>query len=399
MSRSLIYLTFVVYLIPALLVLPREYYIGSFAAIVVVLAALTPYYIKLTMELSRGCRFSCKPDRVLAPIPVHIITVICVVYLLLRANDIVIFVTNLNHGTLMQYALDNALARYDGNIEGRQDTLAGRISTILYLSLGFLWGGVKRALKNNTTYYISIGLTIAISIFELTSLSRLPFLIFLVGFLTEFILRNNATINRMRVRQFATIGLGLSVVALFIFFLVGFGRVYSADNMLNVVASKLGSYTLAPHEAFAIWFDANGSLTGSSDFGFNTFTALYKVFGVEVQLGRWEPVLTTYGSTNIYTNLRDFVMDYGMVLTAAIVFIANLYLVVKSYSGVNLLSMLICRNIIFCAAFPFYSPFLHFNTFAAFLFSFLVDIFYAQRRRTTVKKGYKLACHPTSVSG
>ena len=285
---------------------------------------------------------------------------VLLMYLSIRSQLIAEVIIHLYAGDYASWALGSAIDRYESN---EDKGWAFKLGTILFLVYAFLLGAYGARRKAGYLYG-----ALALMIFvESSGLARAGVLLAITALLVELLIRKNKTLIDMRTVSYVKISLLVFLGLLAIFLFSAYFRVADKDDVLSILIDKAQSYTVAMYQALLIWMrdtDAYGS-----GLGYFTFTAIYKMMGVEVVQGFYAPVTTEYGVTNIYTSLRGFLSDFGMALTVAVFFMFGAILAYYSYVRMRFSGYMSVRAILYILIFNLYSPFLFTTVFAAFVIS------------------------------
>lgn len=195
---------------------------------------------------------------------------------------------------------------------------------------------------------------------EMMEGSRARALIGITILLTEYALSKNQVLLRMRFRSYLLSFMLFFIVAAFIFFIPQYARVYQYDNPIEIVLiDKLPSYTIAIYEALAVWIDQRNLF--SLDYGYNSFSGVLKLFGFTFQQGFYDFSQTSFGPTNIYTNMRSVLSDFGIIFSPIIYFFMGHLIGAASLKKAGLFSLLIVKISLIFILFPLYSPFIFAN--------------------------------------
>jgi len=275
-------------------------------------------------------------------------------------NDVV---NHLFSGEFMSYALNNAVQRYTNFADLSQQSILQRLGTICFLMSGSLAASVK---AERWPVHMLLFLMILV---ESASLARLGVLIVFVTYFVEFLIRHNVRLQKLSFIRLARMSIFVVVVLAAIFLFSAYGRVYDkGDNIHQILVMKLGVYTVAMYEALLLWMQTSSDQYGST-YGTGSFSGAFKIVGFEFNQGFYKPVDTTYGSTNIYTNIRGFLSDFGLVGSCVLMSICGFIVVLYSKKSMSFYSYNTVRLVITMLFFCLFSPFIHFNTLAAFLLS------------------------------
>lgn len=299
-------------------------------------------------------RFAVKPN---------VFYVVFLVYAFSKLGVISDIFTSLSSGEFMSYALNNAIQRYTDFEYSSQQSIFQRLGTICFLMSGSL------AASTQTKRLLIHALLFLMIMVESVNLARLGVLIVFVTYFVEYGIRHNVTLQELSYVKLArmTIFLVISLAAIFLF--SAYGRVSDKDDgILEILLMKLGVYTIAMYEALVLWMQTSSDQYGST-YGMGSFAGAFKLAGVEFEQGFYKTVDTIYGSTNIYTNVRGFLSDFGLLGSCILMWVFGFIVSFYSKKNMSFYSYNIVRLILTMLLFCLFSPFIHFNTFIAFLLS------------------------------
>jgi oligosaccharide repeat unit polymerase len=290
---------------------------------------------------------------------------IALIYFILRIDYLIEITTHILDGSLSEYTLSLVINRYAG--DESQISIIQKMSAALIVTYGSLlaWYESEGGLFNRFLLIFIVMLVV-----ESMSLARAGALLALSAFISDFVVRKNNSLCKYGGYEYFKKFFIIILLMLLIFYFSAYFRLSENDYTFSVLYEKTLTYSLASYEALLIWlvdFDLN-----ASTYGLATFTAIYKIFGYVAPQGFYSPIDTSYGLTNVYTNIRGLLSDFGMV--GALVIFSFMGLVIKycSMKEVGFLGFFILRNIIFFLIFLFISPFNFFSTFFGFQLSFLI---------------------------
>lgn len=282
-------------------------------------------------------------------------------YVLFRFGYIVDVLGHFLDGSYLDWALQNAIDRYEGYNE--KDYLF-KLGSIIFFMYSFLlpWSEIKSKFK-----YIIFVFMILI---ESSDLARAGVLLALSSFFVELYIKHNDYFSKLNACQYIKY-IFIVVLLLFLVFLFSaYGRLSENENMVELLIEKIAIYTLAMYQAFLLWFRSSIILGG--DLGFNSFTFIYKIIGVDVDQGFYKLIDTDFGSTNVYSVLRGLLADFGVVITTFFYFTAGFLINFYSKVRMNLISYFFVRFFCLMIVFLLISPFSFFTYFCGFLLSFFI---------------------------
>tara|TARA_X000000950_G_scaffold288894_1_gene408161 strand:+ start:12246 stop:13208 length:963 start_codon:yes stop_codon:yes gene_type:complete len=285
------------------------------------------------------------------------------IFLIAKASIILNAASSLISGEFVQFAYNNAINRYENFEEVSQVSLLERIGTIVFLMSGSLCASIQK--KKFLAHCLLLFMILVSSV----ELSRLGVLFVFVTYFIEFIIRNNKSLQLTSNFKLLKIGAQIMFGLLLIFIFSAYFRISSNhDDVIGILLLKLAVYTIAMYEAVLIWMSSNIE-SYFSTFGTQTFAGIYKILGLSFDQGFYASVDTRFGTTNIYTNLRGFFSDFGIIGTSFIFFIFGYILSWYSKNNMSFFSYFIVRLFLLMSIFMLYSPMIFFNIVVAFLFS------------------------------
>ena len=223
--------------------------------------------------------------------------------------------------------------------------LMGAVGLILSIKFRFSWALI----------------IVFISFIEMMEGTRARVLIGTVILLAEYIMARNSSLMRQNLRSYFISFLFLFIVAAIIFFIPQYARIYNTDNVIEIILfDKLPSYTLAMYEALSLWIRERDLFV--LDFGYNTFAGMFKFFGFTFQQGFYEFTHTNFGMTNIYTNMRNVLSDFGIIFSIFIYFFIGYMIGYASLKKVGFFHLMIVKLSLIFILFPINSPFIFANT-------------------------------------
>lgn len=300
------------------------------------------------------------------------IVLILVSYFIVRLPLLSDVVQKLLSGTYSSWALQNAINRYSGDVTS---SFYDKIAVILFICYGFLVGTIR---NNGYRLYwplIVFGLMILI---EMSGLARAGVLLAISAAASEHLIRNNYIYAKIKSSGLFLRAIGASAVLAAVFVFAAYMRVYSSSNPWETVAQKVPIYTIAMYEALLGWMHSVDNYQWS--FGYNTFTAFYKILGSDVRQGFYDVTPTGYGATNVYTTLRGVFDDFGLP-GAVIVYSGMGYLFMRyQKKALSPFSYLVLRLAVFFFIFVLYSPFIFSTCLAAFLLSYVILIRFSKKQ-------------------
>ena len=297
MSKSISWFILLFYLVPFTIVLEYQFILGYTQVLTIFLC----FFI--------GSAFFIKSDK-LVPVDINkkydsgisMMLFILSLYIFFRFSLISQVLENLLSGTFTQWALLNAVGRYQG---GDDLGVLHNIGTALFIAYAVSLG--MYSLRGRFIFYIILIMMLVVESF---SLGRASILLAVVAMTIEIIIRKNKSLQTSSSFNYLRLILGIVTILLIIFGTSAFFRLGVEDNVFEILQFQLGEYTLASYQAFYIWSE---QMPEKLLFGQNTFASLGKVlFSTEVAQGYYDAVETDFGFTPIYTNIRGFLEDFGI---------------------------------------------------------------------------------------
>ena len=258
-------------------------------------------------------------------------------------------------------------ARYEQG-SSESTSLIFQIGSIFYFCLMGLIGSIVSS-KLRLSWILLISFVVLV---EMMEGSRARALIGITLLLAEYVLAKNPSLLRKSFRSYISSFTLFFIIATIIFFIPQYARVYHLDNAFEIVIfDKLPSYSLAMYEALTIWIQDRNLF--SLDFGYNTFSGALKIFGFTFQQGFYEFSQTSFGPTNVYTNMRNILSDFGLIFSLIIYFFIGYSIGAASLKKVGFFSLIVVKLALIFVLFPIYSPFIFANAIGGVL---LLLLFY-----------------------
>jgi oligosaccharide repeat unit polymerase len=362
MLKIILYAFFILYILPQFLFIVKYPFeviqVLTIAAFFLLGALFAQLKVSNLSYLDYSDRFALQPK---------VFYLIFLFYMITRAEAVNDIVTHLISGEFMSYALNNAVQRYTNFDEVSQQSIIQRFGTISFLMSGSLAASIKTERRKVHM------LLILMILIESASLARLGVLVVFVTYFVEFVIRHNVRLQKLPLMRLGVIAFFLVVILAAIFLFSAYGRVSDKDDgILEILLMKLGVYTIAMYEALLLWMQTNSDQYGST-YGLGSFAGAFKILGFEFEQGFYKPIDTSHGVTNIYTNIRGFLSDFGLVGSCILMFIFGFIVSLYSKKSMSFFSYNAVRLIMIMLLFCLFSPFIHFNTLFAFILSgFLV---------------------------
>jgi len=298
-----------------------------------------------------------------------LLLLILICYFAIRFEYIEEIITNIFNGSYTEFALNNAIERYESNTD---KGLMHKIGTILFFTYALLLSWVNA--KSRILFYFIFLVFIFI---ESSDLARAGVLLAVTGFFIETLFKNNVFFTRLKMSQYLAISFLFVILLGIIFFYSAYIRVANEEDVAEILLSKLSVYFAAMYEALLLWMSATSEY--GSDYGFNTYASIFKIFGTQVNQGFYLFINTTYGETNIYLNLRGLLSDFGFTITALLFMVSGFFIKNATYYKVSVIGYLFVRVLLFHLLFLLISPFVFFTLLAAVVFSWILLIFSSRK--------------------
>ncbi len=282
-----------------------------------------------------------------------------IAYLLFRAPDILAVARALADGSFATYALTLALARY----AGADTSSLYSVGTILFFLLcGVAGADAGGGLIQGTRAKAAVGIALLLATFvESVSLAKAGVLLGLTLFATFFLVNRRMALRALSLRSLGLTFAVVGVAATGIFLFSGFFRLSGTDVADGVLQARAANYLLAGHEAFVQWLP-QAARTHGEPVGFHTLAFLFKLFGVDVAQGFYDPVETHFGDTNIFLVYRGIIADLGIVGAGVFVVGMGYFIALLDTPQPHAAAFLLGSVALCLVLYPFYSPFI-FSTF------------------------------------
>ena len=356
---------FLVYIVPFAYAVEKEFVINFMGVVITILA----FYLSSTWNVTQNKTpinysgfFTSSPGQLF-------VSFSC--YILFKYSYIITVFGHFMAGDFIEWSLANAIARYNG--DGDDPSVfyqLGSISMFLYSMLLGCIGVIDRKIL----FWGYSGLAF-IFIIESSTLGRSGTLFCLLGLFTEFLIRKNSYFQKLRLRKFVHLFVRLFSILACVFLYSALNRLDSTDDIGETLSVKVGEYVVAPFQAFYKWQSSSGEQNFTYYPFFNSFTAIYKLFGFSVVQGAYPMVQTSYGETNIYTVFRAFYSDIGWFLTTICFILFGGAVKYFTYIKMNWISYLLIRSIFFFLLFAIMSPFYSSTFFVAAILAPLILYF------------------------
>ena len=361
MLKAIIYAVCILYVAPQIFLI-LDYPFEALQVLIIIAfffvgVLLAQYQVASSGFIDYSDRFFVDPK---------VLYLIFIIYISSRFGIVSDIISSLFAGEFMSFALENAVQRYKKMEEESQQTIFERIGSIAFLMSGSIAASIK-------TQRLKVHLLLGIMIFiASTTLTRLGVLIVFVTYFVEFVIRSNVRLQDLSFMKTVRVGIGLLAILLVIFLFSAYGRISDKeDRIAEILLMKIPAYTIAMYEALLIWMQTNSDQYASY-YGSATFASVFKMFSIEFKEGFYYPVSTTYGNTNIYTNIRGFLSDFGLIGSSILMAFFGYMVSLYSRRNMTFFSYNVVRLIMIILIFCLFSPLIHFNTLCALLLSGIV---------------------------
>lgn len=200
-------------------------------------------------------------------------------------------------------------------------------------------------------------------------------ILFFVGYYVSYIYSKKA-IPVVRIKTLMLIGIGV-IVLYFLFYLSFVLRIGSGEkNISNVIMGKLMIYAFGHIQGFDIWFSGYAFDLDKYGIGKNTFLSISSKLGL-ANKNQGIYGLIAGGCTNVYTQFRALIEDFGAMLSLVVIvfiFLMVYYMyskLLKSNKKNVGIQVLLAANIFWLTYFIVSAW-----TYTTYLFSFFVFAFY-----------------------
>lgn len=283
-----------------------------------------------------------------------------IIYTIAKIDTISVAAQSLTTGNIVNFMYQNAVARYENFSEVSTLGLIDRAGTVSFLMSGFIFANLKQLSK------LSIFCFLLMILIDSLSLARFGALFVFVSYVFEKVRINTDTITNARFSELFKYSFILTIFLIAIFGFSAYFRIAGrVDNIFDVLLMKFTTYTIAMYEALLIWMSQQEYYI--STFGKGTLAGPLKMFGLTVEQGFYGLQITRFGNTNIYTNMRGLLSDFGLVGTCLVMYAGGL--ITSAYSVANrgpVMEFLVRFYGVFIM-FVIFSPYIFFNTFVAVL--------------------------------
>lgn len=291
-----------------------------------------------------------------------IITFLFLIFFILNSNIIYETLVSVFDGNFFEIGLEIAVDRYSGNSTfNTSEKISSTILFCISLLLGFR-NPKKDGYLNYILYLISI-------LVILRGLARAGAVINIIFFLSSFLVSHSETINSFSYKKLTKNIFIMFFLSTLLFAVPQYGRVISSDSPIEIISSKVRSYTLSIYDAFGIFIKKYPDINMSNEF--KTIGIVNKFSQTEKKQGTYDPVYIESGKTNIYTIFRGLIEDFSLTLFPFVLFILY-YLALKTFYVKSLKYFVLFFWTIPFFLFPFFSIFYFSTVLTAYLMFVLI---------------------------
>jgi oligosaccharide repeat unit polymerase len=301
---------------------------------------------------------------------INVLIVILIAYLAFRGGEIIEVLSHLHRGDYAEWTLSNAIKRYEGEYDLG---ITQKIGTVFFFTYAFLLGAYRFRKKY---LYLALAFIFMILI-ESSGLARAGVLLAATALVVELMIRFNTKLSNMKFTSYIKYAVLAVSTLLLIFGFSAYFRIAGKEDIINTLFDKLLIYTIAMYQALYIWMGSNDY--NATTYGFSTFTAIFKLLGESALQGFYTPVNTEYGWTNVFTNIRGLLSDFGFFLTVVIYGSIGFTIKLCAYTRMGPLSYFLVRFMLYFILFILVSPFSFSTVLVSFVFSWLLIIIFREK--------------------
>jgi oligosaccharide repeat unit polymerase len=288
--------------------------------------------------------------------------------------------------SLLNISHSLAVLRYSGKVSS--STIEQILNLFIYVSplccgYSFVYANDR---KKKMVCFVSIVPVLLLVLITNAKLALIAYVIlFFIGFYVSYLNKNKSYFKVKLNLKIILLGLaaaGIFFVLIYLSFLL---RVGTTDIDPNIIITKIGEYAFGHIQGFDTWYSSIKANTVDYGLGINTFLAISSRLGVAEKVSGIYTFIP--GScTNVYTQFRPLIEDWGMVLSLfwilalGIITVATCNTMIqKDKANIGsqvLLSMILFWDLYFIASAWVYTSYI----FIFFVFAFF--IFYAYNRKT-----------------
>lgn len=277
-----------------------------------------------------------------------------------------------------------SVQRYSGSGVGTS-TIEQILNSFIYVLP--LCGGYSLLYANTLKKKILIVLTAIPSLLSmlLTSakLAIVAYVIlFFVSYYVSYLYLNKQFISFNYKKMLHILLIAFSLYQLFyLSFILRIGS--SSANLGKIIVTKMGIYAFGHVQAFDVWLQTYLSSKPELGLGTNTFLAFSSILGLQdKKQGIYEFI--SGSSTNVFTQFRALISDFGIFFSLLIVLILGIVLnilcnnLISPSRKVSIFQQVLFISILFYLLFVFTSPWAYMTFVAAFVifYLYLVVAFY-----------------------
>lgn len=349
MRKTVSFVLLFVYIFPLLFVLPSFFNIYT---VITVITLITLFCLSITIPLAS------QSERYFST---RVFILLFLLYLTLKWEVILIYVEDLLNGTFFMGFQERAIRRYSSDTGL---SLAMKASRVVLYSLAPCLIAVRLNRINKGLIFILI------LVLESFDLARAPMLLFTVLILVDYIIQYGFKVDRIPWRAFLLVCLKVGVSAFVFFVIVALGRIQGEDGVLQILFKKIGEYTISMYWTFLYWL-RSGSWS-ALNLDIESFFAIKKFITGEVAKDGFyqNHVVTPYGRTIVYTNIRGIVEDLGILSVVVVPLIfSNLLFRYK------LKLKIFQRIILVMLCYPIISPFIYTVFLLGFILGWIIYVY------------------------
>ncbi|MGT2846764.1 O-antigen polymerase [Streptococcus massiliensis] len=295
-----------------------------------------------------------------------------------------------NFSALQSVSHNAAVSRYSGG-EAENSIISQILNTFIYLPAlcsGYSVVYASRK-KEQLICYLSFFPALFSMLLTSAKLAVVSFiLLFFIGWYISYIVRYKSLpiIGLKKIISSAFITAFL--YALFYFsFILRIGK--TSENLFQVITNKLSIYAFGHIQGFDIWFQQFGWNWSDYGFGSQTFLAISSRLGwSEKKQGVYD--LISGSSTNVYTQFRPLIEDYGAIFSLVIfiilgIFTYYLFNLLLRTSSVNLFAQVFLAALYYYYYYFITSPWIYSTYFLVFIL-FYVYLYISYQVRFIYKR-------------
>lgn len=353
MRKTVSFVLLFVYIFPLLIVLPAFFNIYS---VLTVLTLIMLFCMSITIPLSS------RSERCFS---IRVFILLFLLYLTLKLEVITVYVDDLLNGTFFVGLQERAIRRYSSDTGL---SLAMKASRVVLYSLAPCLIAVRlnRIIKSL--------IFILILVLESFDLARAPMLLFTVLILVDYIIQYGFKVDRIPWRRFLLLCFKVSISAFVFFVIVALGRIQGEDGLFQILFKKIGEYSISMYWTFLYWLESGSWSFFNLDI--ESFFAIKKFFTGEIAKDGFyqNHVVTPYGRTIVYTNIRGIIEDLGLLSVVVVPLIFSNLLFRYKW---NL--KIFQRIILVMLCYPIISPFIYTVFLLGFFLGWIIYVYTSKK--------------------